>query len=76
MRLFDFFIITRTDLRIAVLTASLIISFTSLHAQLSGTKTIGPGGDYQSFTAAVAALTSQDVSGAVWHSCQIGWRRR
>ncbi|MBI3364199.1 MAG: right-handed parallel beta-helix repeat-containing protein, partial [Ignavibacteriae bacterium] len=34
-------------------------------AQLSGTKTIGSGGTYASFTDAVTALTSQGVNGAV-----------
>ena len=55
----------RTHLRIVVLAVLLTVSLTSLHAQLSGTKTIGSGGDYASFTAAVTALTSQGVSGAV-----------
>ena len=42
-----------------------LISFGTVYAQLSGTKTIGSGGDYSTFTAAVNALTSQGVSGAV-----------
>ena len=36
-----------------------------LHAQLSGSYTIGPTGNYSTFNAAVNALTSQGIAGAV-----------
>ncbi|HTK82821.1 MAG TPA: hypothetical protein VL633_11055 [Bacteroidota bacterium] len=55
----------RYCVRGAVLTMMCILSFGSSHAQLSGTKTIGGGGDYGSFNAAAAALMSEGVSGAV-----------
>ncbi|HJW28109.1 MAG TPA: T9SS type A sorting domain-containing protein [Saprospiraceae bacterium] len=65
MKLFDFLTARKTHLRVAALTVVLTIHSTSSHAQLSGTKAIGSGGDYATFTAAVTALTSQGVSGAV-----------
>jgi hypothetical protein len=65
MKPFNFLTASGINLRIIVLTILFTMHCTSLHAQLSGTKTIGPGGDYASFTAAVTALTSQGVSGAV-----------
>ncbi|MBI4548251.1 MAG: hypothetical protein HY707_09740, partial [Ignavibacteriae bacterium] len=43
----------------------LALNSTPLNAQLSGTYTIGSGGNYSTFTAAVNDLTSQGVSGAV-----------
>ena len=42
-----------------------IFSIRDSYAQLSGTFTIGSGGDYTSFTSAVSALTSQGVNGSV-----------
>jgi len=47
----------------AILT--LFVQVQTASAQLSGTFTIGSGGDYASFTAAVADLNSQGVNGAV-----------
>ncbi|MBN1406911.1 MAG: hypothetical protein JW956_03940, partial [Calditrichaceae bacterium] len=43
----------------------LVVPNHQLFAQLSGSYTIGSGGNYASFSAAVTALTSQGVSGAV-----------
>ena len=45
--------------------AFILLCSTSSQAQVSGSKTIGPGADYTTFSAAAAALTSQGVSGAV-----------
>ncbi|MFZ1728589.1 MAG: hypothetical protein WAV84_00555, partial [Bacteroidota bacterium] len=41
------------------------LTTSSAHAQLNGTYTIGSGGNYASFTAAVSALSSSGVSGPV-----------
>jgi len=49
----------------AALLCTLLLAPSLLLAQLSGTKTIGSGGDYATFTAAVAALTAQGISGPV-----------
>jgi hypothetical protein len=50
-----------------LLTAAMILGLcpTTAYSQLNGTYTIGSGGSYTSFTAAVAALTTNGVSGAV-----------
>ena len=53
--------------RVSTLFAFLLITFISFHSysQLSGTYTIGSGGNYANFTAATSALYSQGVSGPV-----------
>ncbi|MFB6317172.1 right-handed parallel beta-helix repeat-containing protein [Saccharicrinis sp. FJH54] len=48
-----------------VLIFFLLFSTSKLSAQLSGTYTIGSGGDYSTFSAAVSALTNDGVSSAV-----------
>lgn len=47
------------------LIAALLITATSATAQLNGTYTVGTAGNYATFTAAVAALTTSGVSGPV-----------
>ena len=48
-----------------LLFAILLVIPTQLSAQLSGIKTIGPGGDYTTFAAAASDLNSVGVGGAV-----------
>src|SRR5512139_1894721 len=49
-----------------------ILPVTIAQAQLSGTYSIGSGGNYSSFTAAVNALTTQGVNGAVTFNVNTG----
>ncbi len=55
---------TTLHLRNAILILiALLFSHISLHSQLSGSRTIGTGGDYSTFTDAVNALNTQGVNG-------------
>ncbi|MEJ2636552.1 MAG: FG-GAP-like repeat-containing protein [Calditrichia bacterium] len=59
-------------LKIILIFAVIALSPPALLAQLSGTYTIGSGGDYISFNAAVNALEAGGVSGAVTFQIQPG----
>jgi len=56
---------TKINKTIAVIAILISICEFSIFAQISGTKTIGTGGDYSTFTAAVSALNTQGVNGPV-----------
>jgi hypothetical protein len=55
----------RRFLILPLLMCALLLGAIPSHAQLNGTYTIGSGGNYSSFTAAISALSSSGVSGPV-----------